>query len=165
MLSEIVLTQVTDKSFEELHRLWYSILLTNNQSNDYVKILAPVNSTDYRTLIRDFLDADYSDRISVNNRGIWQKYYKRRTNKRDVNEISKIAKADGIKKGHLEFYFKKNRYSKEQTKIKFIELEGRIIGYEMLFSRTHAELFNLEGRFEFKWDKIYGLWSPDNAQC
>ena len=156
----ICLDQITDEKFEMFRGFWHRRTRDSKNFN-YVKIATPLSSSDYRALLEEFLECPYNDKVSVNDRGTWKKYYTRKMRERDISEIAEIAKRDNIKRGHLEFYFK--TYHLANTKIKFVERDGLIIGYEMMFPKLHSELFSWLRKPELLMDESYGLWVPRTA--
>ena len=143
-LSDIRLEQVTEGEFAKMRNFWYCKYLNSNSSNDfnYARISAPIVSKDYDTLLREFLMNRHRDRISVNDRGNWRKFYARKMEESNIQEIAKIAVNDRIKKGHLELYFKTESWDRDDVKIKFLERDNLIISYDMRFPISCIDLFN-----------------------
>ncbi len=160
-LSEIVLKQISGEEFQQIHDVWYR-KQTENRRSDTAEILSPLISSSYNELLNDFLETEYSDQVSVNKNGIWVKYYSRKMCERDISEISRIARNDRYKKGHLELHFKLDQMhtSLNRVMVKFVDIAGIIFGYEVMVPNKHHHLFSWEGELNFQKTKTFGLWLP-----
>src|SRR3989338_6039482 len=64
-LSDVLLEQVTAQEFARLNEFWYGKPLDGDFNP--VRILRPLTFGSYRTLVLEFLDFQYSDKICVYN--------------------------------------------------------------------------------------------------
>lgn len=158
-LSDIFLKRISSERFVRLHDFWYQ--KSGNNFPNKTEILTPVQYGDYLTLLDEFMQHKYADRISVNDGGKWKRFYKRKMGLRDVAIIAQIAKEDPFKVGPLELYFKVNRGDRlDDIKIKFVEKNGVITGYELVFPRDRHNLFTWKTDPVFENRDVFCLWLP-----
>jgi hypothetical protein len=159
-LSDIVLTSVEEAEFSRIHRSWHIRTNDTDITFFHVRILAPFSYPDYQTLLREFIDCREADRITVNNKGKWERYYKRRIREEELDRIAAIAASDKIKKGHIELYFHRNGRGFLHTKMKFVEHDSRIVSYELICDPLYAGFLSWQTSERPIDNYIYGLWEP-----
>ncbi|MEK6967072.1 MAG: hypothetical protein AABX51_00400 [Nanoarchaeota archaeon] len=155
-LRDICLEQITREEIEQLHRLWYPTNMKHCVLNPF-RILTPFNSSSYIHLLEDFVYTQYSDRVSVNNKGKWFKYYTRKMCQADLVEAVQIAQSDCYGQGHLELGFIPERFG-EPIKIKFAEIGGLIWGYDLLFPMEYSYLFSWASQPILRLPDCRGVW-------
>ncbi len=159
-LTDIVLEQVSEKEFGELHNFWYDHRHRRTFS-DMARIITPLRSPDYRSLMREFLEHEYSDRICVNcSPGIWKRYAKRNMKEGEIDEIIKLVQNNKEKKGHFELCFRRHKKSKTSTEIKIVEFSGELVGYALRFHNVYANLFHWITEPKREGHVCFGLWVP-----
>ena len=137
-LSDVLLEQVTAQEFARLNEFWYGKPLDGDFNP--VRILRPLTFGSYRTLVLEFLDFQYSDKICVYNNK-WAHYIVKRMNKKDVQKVCKTAKLDKVKRGHLEVHL--NGGIMYPTVLRFSEQNDTIVNYLLLYMADNSVGENL----------------------
>ena len=154
-LSDVLLEQVTAQEFARLNEFWYGKPLDGDFNP--VRILRPLTFGSYRTLVLEFLDFQYSDKICVYNNK-WAHYIVKRMNKKDVQKVCKTAKLDKVKRGHLEVHL--NGGIMYPTVLRFSEQNDTIVNYEVFFTPVYGRQFGWRKPPQNSDQYSRGLWVP-----
>src|SRR3989344_2383171 len=161
-LSQVVLKQVPKNRLIRIQSYWYRYPKLDNHIHN-VEVLNPLVYFSYNKLLCEFACHNDADRISVNNKGKFEKYYLSKLKSGEFDRIVEIARKDKVKVGHLEIYFQinpDNIYG--DVRIRFAEKRaGEIVGYSISSLTDDYGKFSWNGEEAPKDGSILGFWIPN----
>lgn len=159
-LNDIVLMQVLPEEFMQIYFSWYSSAPNLNQVN-LAKIVTSIAFPDYQTLLARFLGDTRADKLSVNDTGKWKRYYSRKIRGQDKRDIERIARADRIKRGNIELYFKEYPYARTDVKLTFAEYPAGIACYDLFFPSDLAGWFTWQETPNLQKQRTCAILAPN----
>lgn len=159
-LKDIVLKQAPLEEFVQMHSTWYHSPSIIHQVNP-ARITQTITFPDYHSMLMQFLGDARADRVSVNKKGKWLKFYARRLLAREIQEIARIAGADSKKQEHIELYFKERPYDQAFVKLKFADIADQLVCYYLFFPSNLADWYTWQERPALLKPNVYALLRHD----
>ena len=167
-LKDICLREVSEQEFVELKDYW-GVPCERRGNTTPVRIVSTLEYPDHETLIRDFLEHEYADKISVREQDRWIKRLVRDIKKNrkndglysEIQRLAEIAQSD-LRQGYIELYFSTGHYDDidRNTRICFRNLDDdRLIGHSVNSRYMSYDLFSW-AKLVPKSHAILGLWAP-----
>ncbi len=159
-ISDIVLQQIPEEEFAQLHRLWYPQSTIIEQCNKAM-ILNPLSFYSYNNLIEWFLKNPKSHSTNIYDKGKWKKYKKRELDDIQISELKSKKEHNLENLPVLDLIFNIRTYQSPRLKIRFCRNKENYIGYTMLFAQEAYHKLSWISRPNFK-ERIYvhGLSNP-----
>lgn len=144
MLRSLILKPCSLERYSEINKGWYrtEVRAREGDSVGRAEIMVTIETADYESLMREFLEEPTADKVSVNESGTWRRYLVRRMTQEEVSHICRVASNDRIRRGHIELYFdtRTRRSTMGLLKLKFAETSKGLICYETNFPHWQAKL-------------------------
>ena len=173
----IVLEEIMEQEFQEMAEYWHMKIFPRrsnyyhgitrfNPNHEfpiiYSKITEPLiySAVDYKSVIVNILENEFSHEICVNNHGSWVKYLKSQVTDEDIIMLADIAARDNLKQNYLEIKLKVDLEGQDRALIGFREARGLVISHEVVVPSSLRDLFTIKKQTK-EFYILNGVWVPE----
>lgn len=160
LLSDIVLESTTEEEFQRANRLWYGEEFQKVGEYDLARIKSAITAPSFEDLLFGFRENVFARELLVyEGEGNWLNIDVEDMRVMDIYRIAELAQKASKMPKKLELLF--IPYNETYFKMRFAEFEGTVVGYEVIFPRSHWASFGWSKTPDLRQRSTIGVWTPE----